>query len=207
MYARSTTVQAQPDSIDAGIAYLRDEVMPALRDIDGFVGCSMIVDRDTGLCIVTANYASPEARQASAERVMPLRDRAAAVLNAQSVEVAEWEIAGMHRDHRTGDGSCVRTTWLRLDPADLDQMVDIWKHRVLPALEELDGFCSASFMVNRESGSAVGTASFDSREALEASRSQVEGIRTGAAKQARAEVVEVLEHELAVAHLAEPEMV
>ena len=122
MYARSTTVQAQPDSIDAGIAYFRDEVMPALQDIDGFVGCSMIVDRDTGQCIVTANYASPEARQASAERVMPLRDRAAAVLNAQSVEVAEWEIAGMHRDHRTGDGACVRTTWLRLDPADLDDL-------------------------------------------------------------------------------------
>jgi hypothetical protein len=200
-------VQAQPDSIDAGIAYFRDEVMPALQDIDGFVGCSMIVDRDTGRCIVTANYASPEARQASAERVMPLRDRAAAVLNAQSVEVDEWEIAGMHRDHRTGEGSCVRTTWLRLDPADLDRMVDIWKHRVLPSLEELDGFCSASFMIDRETGRAVGTASFDSREALEASRSPVEVIRAGAAKAGRAEVVDVLEHELAVAHLDEPEMV
>lgn len=207
MYARSTTVQAQPDSIDAGIAYFRDEVMPALQDIDGFVGCSMIVDRDTGRCIVTANYASPEARQASAERVMPLRDRAAAVLNAQSVEVDEWEIAGMHRDHRTGEGSCVRTTWLRLDPADLDRMVDIWKHRVLPSLEGLDGFCSASFMIDRETGRAVGTASFDSREALEASRSPVEVIRAGAAKAGRAEVVDVLEHELAVAHLDEPEMV
>ena len=207
MYARSTTVQAQPDSIDAGIAYFRDEVMPALQDIDGFVGCSMIVDRDTGRCIVTANYASPEARQASAERVMPLRDRAAAVLNASSVEVDEWEIAGMHRDHRTGEGSCVRTTWLRLDPADLDRMVDIWKHRVLPSLEGLDGFCSASFMVDRETGRAVGTASFDSREALEASRSPVEAIRAGAAKEGRAEVVDVLEHELAVAHLDEPEMV
>ncbi|MGH3365519.1 MAG: hypothetical protein ACRDOW_12415 [Nocardioidaceae bacterium] len=207
MYARSTTVQAQPDSIDAGIAYFRDEVMPAIQDIDGFVGCSMIVDRDTGRCIVTANYASPEARQASAERVMPLRDRAAAVLNASSVQVDEWEIAGMHRDHRTGEGSCVRTTWLRLDPADLDRMVDIWKHRVLPSLEGLDGFCSASFMVDRETGRAVGTASFDSREALEASRSPVEAIRAGAAKEGRAEVVDVLEHELAVAHLDEPEMV
>jgi len=207
VYARSTTVQAQPDSIDAGIAYFRDEVMPALRGVDGFVGASLIVDRGTGQCIVTANYSSPETRAASAERVMPLRDRAAAVLNATSVEVDEWEIAGMHREHRAGDGSCVRTTWLRLDPADLDRMVDVWKHRVLPALEELDGFCSASFMVNRESGSAVGTASFDSREALEASRSPVEVIRTGAAKEGRAEVVEVLEHELAVAHLAEPEMV
>ena len=207
MYARSTTLQAQPGSIDAGIAHFRDETMPALREIDGFVGASLIVDRETGRCIVTANYASSEARQASAEKVMPLRDRAAAVLGAEAVEVDEWEIAGMHRDHRAGEGACVRTTWLRLDPADIDGMVDVWKHRVLPALEGLDGFCSASFMVNRASGRAVGTATFDSREALEASRSQVEGIRTGAAKEARAEVVEVLEHELALAHLDEPEMV
>jgi hypothetical protein len=207
VYARSTTLHARPESIDAGIAYFRDETMPALRGIDGFVGASLIIDRETGLCIVTANYASAEARQTSAEKVMPLRDRAAAVLGAESAQVDEWEIVGMHRDHRTGDGSCVRTTWLRLDPAGMDRMVDVWKHRVLPALEELDGFCSASFMVNRESGRAVGTASFDSREALEASRSRVEGIRTGAAKEARAEVVEVLEHELALAHLDEPEMV
>ncbi len=207
MYARSTTLHARQGSIDAGIAYFRDEVMPELRGLDGFVGASLIVDRETGLCIVTANYSSSEARQASAETVMPLRDRAAAVLGAETAQVDEWEIAGMHRDHRAGDGSCVRTTWLRLDPADIDQMVDTWKHRVLPALDDLDGFCSASFMVNRESGRAVGTATFDSREALEASRSQVEGIRTGAAKEARAEIVEVLEHELALAHLDAPEMV
>ena len=30
MYARSTTIQAQPSSIDAGIAHVRDAVMPAL---------------------------------------------------------------------------------------------------------------------------------------------------------------------------------
>ena len=206
MYARSTTLQAQPGSIDAGIAHFRDETMPALREIDGFVGASLIVDRETGRCIVTANYASPEARQASAEKVMPLRDRAAAVLGAEAVEVGEWEIAVMHRDHRAGEGACVRATWAKIDPAGADRAIDMWKLIVLPKAEALDGFCSASMMVDRASGRSVGTITFDSQEALERSREQAANIRAAAVKEIGAEILDVREFELALAHLDAPEM-
>ena len=207
VYARSSTLHAQPDSIDAGIAYFRDDVLPALRGIDGFVGASLIVDRDSGTCIVTANWASNEARQASAEQVRPMRERAAAVLNADSVEVDEWEIAVMHRDHRTREGACVRTTWAKGDPATADRAIDVWKLAVLPKAEALDGFCSASFMIDRASGRSVGTTTFDSRAALEQSRKAAEAIRSGAVKELGAEILDVREFELAVAHLDAPEMV
>ena len=77
MYARSTTIQAQPSSIDAGIAHVRDEVMPALRDLEGCVGVSLLVDRESGRCIATSAWESDEAMRGSAERVAPIRDRAA----------------------------------------------------------------------------------------------------------------------------------
>ncbi len=206
MYARSTTLQAQPGSIDAGIAYFRDETMPALREIDGFVGASLIVDRETGLCIVTANYSSAETRATSAATVMPLRDRAAAVLGAEAVEVDEWEITVMHRDHRAGEGACVRVTWAKVDPAGADRAIDMWKLVVLPKAEALAGFCSASMMVDRASGRSVGTITFDSQEALEGSREQAASIRAGAVEAIGAEILDVREFDLALAHLDAPEM-
>src|SRR5215211_331392 len=51
MYARSTTIQAQPTSIDAGITHMRDKVMPAIEAVDGCVGLSLLVDRTSGRCI------------------------------------------------------------------------------------------------------------------------------------------------------------
>ncbi|MDT5333108.1 MAG: hypothetical protein QOF31_4405, partial [Mycobacterium sp.] len=56
VYARSTTIQAQPSSIDDGIAYVRDEVMPALQAMDGYIGLSMLVDRESGRCITTSAW-------------------------------------------------------------------------------------------------------------------------------------------------------
>lgn len=56
MYARSTTIEAQPLSVDIGIAHVRDVVMPALQEIDGCVGVSLLVDRQSGRCIATSAW-------------------------------------------------------------------------------------------------------------------------------------------------------
>ena len=67
MYTRSTTFQAQPSSINAGIAHIRDTVMPALDGGDGYTGLSLLVDRSSGRCIATSAWQSEEAMRASAE--------------------------------------------------------------------------------------------------------------------------------------------
>jgi quinol monooxygenase YgiN len=205
MYARSSTIQAQPSSIDAGIAHLRDTVMPALEGIDGCVGVSLLVDRESGRCIATSSWRSEDAMRASAESIRPIRDRAAQLFGG-SARVEEWEIAALHRDHHSGPGACARATWVKIDPDQMDRGIDFYKMTILPALEELDGFCSASLLVDRASGRGVAVTTFDSVDALRRSKDPLDRIRTTGSREARAEVLEERDFELAVAHLRVPEM-
>lgn len=205
MYARSTTIQAQPTSIDAGITHMRDKVMPALEAIDGCVGLSMLVDRTSGRCIATSSWESEEAMRASAESLRPMRDRAAELFGG-SAQVEEWEIAAMHREHRAGEGACVRATWVKVDPNQLDGGIEFYKATLLPALEELEGFCSASLLVDRASGRGVAAATFDNAEAIEQNKDQLDGIKATGSREANAEVLDQCDFELALAHLRVPEM-
>jgi heme-degrading monooxygenase HmoA len=206
VYARSTTIQAQPSSIDDGIAYLRDEVMPALQEIDGCVGVSLLVDRESGRCIATSAWETDEAMHASAERVQPIRDQAAEKFGG-SANVEEWEIAALHRDHRSGAGACARVTWVSGDADRMDQNVEHYKTAVLPDLENLEGFCSASLLINRASGRAVSCATFDSREAMERNREQSMALKNEKIQEANVEELDEREFELAIAHLRVPELV
>jgi quinol monooxygenase YgiN len=205
VYARSTTVQAQPGFIDAGIAHMRDKTMPALQAIDGFVGLSLLVDRESGRCIATSAWESEEAMRANVEQVRPIRDSAVQVFGGPAT-IDEWEIAVLHRDHRSGEGACVRATWFKIRPDQFDQAVGFYKESVLPAIEELEGFCSASLMIDRASGRAVSSATFDSVDAMERNRDQARSIRTERLRDLGAEQLDVCEFELAIAHLRVPEM-
>ena len=205
MYARSTTIQAQPTSIDAGITHMRDKVMPALEAIDGCVGMSLLVDRTSGRCIATSSWESEEAMRASAESLRPIRDQAAELFGG-GAQIEEWEIAAMHREHRAGEGACVRATWVKVDPDQLDGGIEFYKATLLPALEDLEGFCSASLLVDRASGRGVAVATFDNAEAIEQNKDQLDSIKATGSREANAEVLDQCDFELALAHLRVPEM-
>ena len=206
MHARTTQIQADPAMIEAGIAYVRDEVIPAVTAMDGCVGMSMLADRSSGRCIATTAWQTEEAMRASAERVRPLRDGAEQAMGATTSDVDTWEMTVVHRDHATPAGACARVTWLSGDPAMADRATDVYRMGVLPRVQELDGFCSASFMVNRETGRAVGTVTFESRAHVEASRDAATSIRANATSELGAAIDEVAELEVALAHLHVPEM-
>jgi hypothetical protein len=116
-------------------------------------------------------------------------------------------MAVMHRDHRSTDGAGARVTWLRGDPAAIDRAADVFKLALMPEIETFDGFCGVSLMINRETGLAVTTVAFEDRAALEGTREQAKGLRARGSAEARLEVTEVAEFELALAHLDVPELV
>lgn len=205
MYARSTTVLAHLKSIDAGVAHIRDEVMPTLLGMEGCIGLSMLVDRNTGRCIATSAWRTREAMLASERQLRPVRDHVAEILGNRP-QVDEWEIAVLHRDHTSRSGACVRASWVRMAPAQADRVVDVYRMGLLPVMQDYDGFCSASLLVDRASGLAVSSVSYDSIESMQRSREKSDALREAGAREAGVEIVEVCEFELALAHLRVPEM-
>ena len=206
MYARSTTVRGNPEKVDELIAFVRTEVMPALQAMSGNVGTSMMCDREAGRCIVTSAWADDTAMHATEQSVVELRQRAAEIMDGE-YETEGWEIAVMHRLREAPEGACTRVTWLRGDPARMDEAIATYRRRVVPAIERWYGFCSVSGLVDRERGMASIATTYESRDALQQSHAQAVALRDQIAAETGAEVAEVAEFDLVLAHLAVPETV
>jgi quinol monooxygenase YgiN len=206
MYARSTTIHADPLAVDDGIAYVRDEVMPAVQKMDGCVGLSMLCDRDDGLCIVTTAWADEQAMRSSSEGIRSMRDRAADMFGGQP-EIQEWDIAFLHRAYETRDGACARVVWSRTVPDLVERTVDAYRMSLLPRFEEMPGFCSISLMVSRAEGRAVSATVYESQESLDETRELAANMRDDFAMSMGVAITEVAEMELVLAHLRVPETV
>jgi quinol monooxygenase YgiN len=206
MHARSTTINGDSGAIEAGIAYVRDEVMPMLVQMPGCVGLSMMVDRADGRSIATTSWSSFDAMVASAANVSSARAKAAEIMGGTPV-VDMWEIAVMHREHDAHEGSWCRATWLEMTPDKMDPLLDYYRTRVLTTLEDMHGFCSASMMIDRASGRACSTARFADHDALMASAAAARELRDAGAEDIGLRIVDVNAFELAIAHLRVPEHV
>lgn len=207
MYARSSTITADPSAMEEGIAFVRDEVWPTLQGMDGCLGCSMVVDRENGRGIVTSSWRDLESLRASSDRVMQMRERAVQMMDAATPAVREWEIVSMHRDHHSEPGTWVRAAWSRVAPRQLNQAIDFYKYVLLPEIQQMDGYVSASLLVDRAAGRGVTSVAFDSREALERSRDKADYLRGTSTNEAGVEFLDVDEFELVFAHLHVPELV
>ncbi|MGY1690422.1 antibiotic biosynthesis monooxygenase [Geodermatophilus sp. SYSU D01105] len=207
MYARSTTIQGNPQAMDEGISYVRDEVMPLVRGMDGCIGLSMLADRASGRCIVTTAWRDADAMHASAEGVRSSRERAGQIFGGQP-EVREWEIAVLHRAHEAPEGAWTRVTWIRGEPDQMDSTIDAYRMVYVPRMEEeYRGFCSMSVLVSRAEGMGVSAVTFESRAAMEAAREQARALRDEFATRTNVAITDVAEYELVLAHLRVPETV
>lgn len=162
-----------------------------------------MVSRVSGRAIATSSWLDADAMAAQRERLAPMRARGSEILGG-AAEVSEWEVAVMHRHHDAHERCCCRINWARAE--DVDFATGVWRAGV-PGLENFDGFCSASLLVDRERSLMCGTFDFDSRDALEATREAFAGTREQARDVMRIEIFDHAELDLAIAHLRVPELV
>lgn len=200
VYARTATFQGRPDTVNRGVAYLRDDAVPAILAMPRCVGMSVLADRPTGLCIVTTAWETQEAMHSSVSKIRPIRERIAKTLEGPA-EVEEWQVAAMDRRHGSATAGYVRVTWLRSPSAEADALIDDFTGVTLPALRGVRGFCSASLLVNREWGRAAITIAYDSPEAADRRLSRSDGKH-----QLGTNIIQVKNFDLVMPHLRVPDL-
>jgi quinol monooxygenase YgiN len=206
MYARSTTVRGDPMAMEDAIAYVRGKVRPAVQQMDGCVGLSMLCDGQSGEYIVTTAWTDADAMHRSADGVTAMRARAAEIMGGPA-EIEEWEIALMHRKHGTHNGACARVIRTDADPGRLDPMVDAFRMSLIPRMEDLPGFCNVSMMMDRGSGRCATTVTYDSRPSMQEAEGPGTALREEFTERMGMTVDRVAAYDLAVADLRVPETV
>jgi heme-degrading monooxygenase HmoA len=77
MHARVTTIQMDPERIDAARDQLREQDLPRFRELDGFRGFTLFGDRENGKAFGVSFWDSEEQMLAAEDAVKDSRRRAA----------------------------------------------------------------------------------------------------------------------------------
>ena len=96
MFARISTLEGPSgmtdEEIQEAVRILRDQVIPAARQLDGFVGAISMTDRATGKDLTITLWESAEALRASEESAGEIRKSAAGALRATIQSVERYEV-------------------------------------------------------------------------------------------------------------------
>ena len=206
MYARSTSFDGDPHRIDDAVHYVRDKAMPALMGMDGYIGVSMLADRESGRCIITSSWDDVTSLHRSASEMRGMRARAADILQSPPA-LEEWRIALLHRERSAPGGARTRVTWCRTEPARLDPTLDAYAETVVPRLADLPGFCSVSVMADPAEGRSATAVTFVDGAALDGAMTQLAPVLEEFSRQRASEATGEGTFDLVLAHLRVPETV
>ncbi|MGH2827852.1 MAG: hypothetical protein ACRDKF_12890 [Actinomycetota bacterium] len=93
MQARISTVEGDPGKIDDAIKIINEKIMPALKELDGFMAVNFLVDRSAGKLVAVAFYESEAALEGSVEAVKPMRTVVAEAMSGQVIGTESYELA------------------------------------------------------------------------------------------------------------------
>lgn len=94
MFARVTTIQGPPESVDESVIVTREKALPQARQIPGFKGALTLVDRTSGKGLTITLWESEDALRTSDEAANKIRsDAVAAITGAEVVSVDRYEVA------------------------------------------------------------------------------------------------------------------
>jgi heme-degrading monooxygenase HmoA len=179
MHARVTTVTGASD-IDAGIALLREHVLPEMHQQKGFRGLSAAGDRAAGVFTVLSLWDSQADLQASEKADDSARARVARLTGGRvSVECYE-ETACEASETTPGPEAKLHIRHIKVDPNRIDDNLNFFRQEVLPDMKTRPGFMAVRQLIDRNTGEGRVGSLWTDEASLLASLAQSEQRRTKA---------------------------
>jgi len=203
MYTRATAMKSDPARIDLGIMKFK-EVVPTLRQVPGYAGAALLVNRDTGEGFGVTYWETLAHMNAAEQAGMRARQQTSEAAGAEVTDVDRFDMALVDRASDPSTPSFSRLNQLYGDLDRLDQGIAFLRDRVVPNLSKLKGYQSVLLGVNRMTGRIVVTSNWRTAEDRAASESAVAGQRQEAVRILRADEVEVMHLEVAVVEIKQP---
>ncbi len=165
MYSRVVNFTGAKD-IDAGITFLQEKVLPAMRDLKGYRGLSASVDRAAGDLGVLSLWETAEDREGSDSMLAATRQEGAEVIGGEmTVEKYEVLVSEVGQEP-PAPGSALMVTRISMDPAKVDENLEYFKSDVAPRITASEGFRGLRNMMNRETGEGIVGTAWSDQEAL-----------------------------------------
>ncbi|GAC1542847.1 MAG: hypothetical protein NVS3B12_31150 [Acidimicrobiales bacterium] len=154
MWVRANHVSGVSD-IDAGVAMLRDKVLPTCSEQKGFKGMTASANRAAGRMGVLTLWETKADLEASESAVAKQRSETVAETGGTvKVSVMEQLAEGIGSSFPEV-GNTVVVTELKVEPSTIDDQVKFFTSTVMPDLKSQPGFRACRLMVDRTTGEGI----------------------------------------------------
>jgi heme-degrading monooxygenase HmoA len=165
MYARIVQSTAATD-IDGGVAFVRDTVVPVIRQQHGYRGLIISADRKAKVFGVLSLWADKADLDASNSAMAKTRAEGQKVIGGElTAEGFEEVLFEATQPPAAGTSLLVRR--LTMDPGKVDDNIEFFRTTVLPQIKATAGFRGVRQMINRETGDAIVGTLWDDAAAMD----------------------------------------
>lgn len=173
MYVRLTTLHGHKGNIEAGVDYVEGTARAAIEAAAGNRGFATFTDAAAGV-VMGASYW--EGERSRAESGTALADLRAGLGKAGGGDVTfeNYVAAVARRVAIPQPGAVVRLLRVHLDPAQLGELVELYRDEIVARLTAPSGVCSAQLLVDPDTGRGLGVTAWTDEAALANARPVLE---------------------------------
>jgi hypothetical protein len=204
MYLRVTAFKSDPAKLDQGVAFLRDKIIPAMKQAPGFLGATAIIDRKEGTGAASTLWESLEAMNQAEQLGQQSRTQSAEATGLEVVDVDRFEITVLEMASPTPQlPSYTRVVTAYGDPKKLDVVTEMVRG-VVPKVKAQPGFRAYVAGINRMTGRGFTASSWATPEQREASNAALAATRQPVVEAGNMSPLEITNFETVLAEIKVP---